>query len=970
MDRRRFIEGMSLSALVSRFCAAHAIKAQFLNDVSAAYSEPSGTSAGGPVPIPISVAEVANPVIDLGGQWKFSLNPPAEFWNREVDTTSWADVSVPGEFVMQGFDVVEDVEYPCRRKIKIPRDMMRKRFFLRFDGVYGYARVWVNGTYVRDHFGGFTSWDCEITQYVGDDPEFDLVVGVTDRSDDISQASFYAKHSIAGILRKARFFVLPETHIRTISVIATPDVENGNGSLDVSASISPQPATTTQLQFKLTDADGKTVTLDRAAVEIPAHGDVSGFKISAKSPQLWDAEHPHLYMLEVTLVAGGKPVETLQRHIGFRAVERKGNQLLVNGRPVKLHGVCRHSVHPLYGRAIPPEFDDQDASLLRDANINFVRTSHYPPSEEFLAACDRLGIYLEEETAVCWSNVLDGPSSDPRFTARFLSQFREMIERDKDHPSVLFWSLGNESQWGTNFAQEYSFARTYDTSRPLIFSYPDTVHWGTDAYDIYSKHYADVGSDVGSQVFPVLNDEFAHISCYNVDTLRRDPGVRNFWGESISRFGDKFVASDGCLGGSIWAGIDEVFLLPEKPVGYGPWGILDGWRRPKPEYWLTKKAYSPIRIKDRPLNHLRRGPIQVPVLNAYDHTNLSELDIRWKLNGQATRLEGVEVPPRTTGVLAIPVKEWGEDDVLEIQFLRQDGSLVDQYRLPCTAAAPPVYSNSAGEVRLDDRREEVLVEGRGLAITLSRATGLITRATCNGQLLLEGGPYLNLGSGPLEQWLLTSFEVFEKGGCVIARTSGQYGGVDNFEADFEIQIDGSGLIVTRYRMLDEKKEFSHLGVSYRLTEHVERLAWHRLSLWSVYPDDHIGRPKGVAPRLVAGESQKYRSKPEVPWSEDVGDPFLFRDQAVPSGTNDFRSLKEHVWNASCILSDGRTRVRIEADADVAALATPMSDHRVLFTGYNYWSYPDLQWGNYTGTGKPPAEIVHEIRIRLTEEAGD
>ena len=122
----------------------------------------------------------------------------------------------------------------------------------------------------------------------------------------------------------------------------------------------------------------------------------------------------------------------------------------------------------------------------------------------------------------------------------------------------------------------------------------------TAAFDIFSKHYADASSDLRSDSYPVLNDEYAHIPCYDLDTLRRDPGVRNFWGESIQRFGDKFLAAEGCLGGSIWAGIDEVFLMPEGPAGYGPWGIIDGWRREKPEYWLTRKAYSPIRVEAAP----------------------------------------------------------------------------------------------------------------------------------------------------------------------------------------------------------------------------------------------------------------------------------------------------------------------------------------------------------------------------------
>ncbi|HEX4022123.1 MAG TPA: glycoside hydrolase family 2 TIM barrel-domain containing protein [Acidobacteriaceae bacterium] len=959
--------------MATRLGLAQPHEGRFLNNDTSASTKPySLAPVSGLVPVPASVNSVATPVIDLGGTWKFLLDPPAEFWRRDLNLSQWSDINVPGEFATQGFSVVENTEYPCRRKVQLPPELKGHKIFVRFDGVYGYARVWVNGTYVRDHFGGFTSWECEITQHVEPGQEFDLVIGITDRSDDISQASYYAKHSIAGVLRKVRLIAVPDHHLTTFSVSTMLDSQFENGSIQIDAALSSQDFTTAELRLELTDAAGIKIPLDHDSVTLSRHQPITTQTVVVGSPKLWDSEHPNLYALEASLLVNGKLVETLRRSIGFRVVERKGNQLLVNGLPVRLRGVCRHSIHPIYGRAVPPEFDEMDATLFRDANINFVRTSHYPPTEEFLAACDRHGIYVEEETAVCWSNVVDGPSSNPEFTQRFLSQFREMVERDREHPAVLFWSLGNESQWGSNFAGEYSLAHECDSTRPLIFSYPDTVPWGTTAYDIYSKHYADVSSDVGSDTFPMLNDEFAHVSCYNVDTLRRDPGVRNFWGESISRFGNKFLTSDGCLGGSIWAGIDEVFLLPGGPVGYGPWGLIDGWRRQKPEYWLTKKAYSPVRIHDNQTLYAGAdGKPQVPVFNAFDHTNFVELEIRWKLGEESGRLSAVDIAPRCSGLMTIPAKNSNKNDLLDLQFLRSDGSLVDHFRLPLGPRQKPVYETSGKEIHLENGRSEVLIKGSDFVVTISRATGLITHATCGGQLVLEGGPYLNLGSGLLEPWLLTSFGVSEEGGCVVAMTAGQYGdgGSHTVNAEFEIRIDGGGLIATRYRILGGHEGYSHLGISYRLPENVDKLSWDRLALWSIYPDDHIGRQKGVARRKALGAEQPYRSKPQTPWSEDMGDVFLFgKDARQPSATNDFMSLKEYVWYASCILSDGKTRARVEASADVAVTAYPSPDHGVLFTAYNYWSFPDLTWGNYTGTKEPPAQTMQEILLRLTTSA--
>ncbi len=510
------------------------------------------------IPMPTSIQGIQDAVIGLTGTWLFAPLPPAEFWKQDVDASKWSQIMIPSELAMQGFDISPDVEYPCRRTIQIPGEFANHRIFLRFDGVYSHARVWVNGIFVRAHSGGFTSWDAEITDLVRPGTSAQLVVGITDQSEDISQGSYYAKHSIAGILRNVRMFAVPMIHLIDLGVTAGFDRDRA-GTISLKAklsSLSSPNGARAKLRFAVRNASGAVVPFEPALEpEIsPDHPIVQELHIG--SAKAWDTEHPNLYLLEVALVAGEQVIETVERSIGFRSVHRDGNQLFVNGRPVNLHGVCRHSIHPLHGRAVPLEIDERDAVLLREANVNFVRTSHYPPTEAFLEACDRHGIYVEEETAVCWSR---DSSSNPDLKEHFVEQFQEMVVRDRHHPCVLFWSLGNESNWGPNIAAEKNRAEEQDPTRPTIFSYPDTVPMATNCYDIYSKHYADVHSSLDSSTYPLLNDEFAHVSCYNVDTLRRDPGVRNFWGESIKRFGEKFLTEDGCLGGSIWAGSTKCF---------------------------------------------------------------------------------------------------------------------------------------------------------------------------------------------------------------------------------------------------------------------------------------------------------------------------------------------------------------------------------------------------------------------------
>jgi hypothetical protein len=966
VDRRQFIESLSATCLTSKLdllSKTVVIKAERPLAFSSAL-------AGQPavlIPIPTSIQGVRNPAIGLAGTWLSAPLPPAEFWKADAGASQWSPVEVPSELAMMGFDISPDVEYPCRRTLQIPAEFANHRIFVRFDGVYSHARVWVNGVFVRDHSGGFTSWDAEITDHVQAGASAQLVVGITDESDDISQGSYYAKHSIAGIIRGVRMFAVPKTHLRDLAVTASFDHDRG-GMISLNTALSSQDEISARLRLTLLDSSGDAMPFDPASEPEVSPEQPLERALHVASPKAWDAEHPNLYRLEIAVVADGQIVETVERVIGFRTVHRAGNQLFVNGQPVKLHGVCRHSIHPLYGRAVPPEFDERDAALFRDANVNFIRTSHYPPTEAFLEACDRHGIYIEEETAVCWSTA---SSSNPDLKEHFLGQFQEMVTRDQHHACVLFWSLGNESSWGPNIAAEKEYAEEQDPSRPTIFSYPDTVPMGTNSYDIYSKHYADVHSNLDSRTYPLLNDEFGHVSCYNLDTLRRDPGVRNFWGDSIRRFGEKFLTGDGCLGGSIWAGIDEVFLLPSGPVGYGEWGIIDGWRRKKPEHWLTRKAFSPVRLDETAcLPMPQHGqPLFIPLENAFNHTNFSELEVRWAAAADSGTIAPMDIAPHNSGFIEIPPRHWTPGERLNLEF-RMNRSLIEQVDLAIGVAPRRPQATTTGTLSLDDRVNDYSVTGAKFSLVVSKQTGLITEAVLGQQRILQGGPFLDVGSGAVTSWQMTHSEVRREENRVIVFTQGAgkaVEGIDGIPVQFEIVIDAGGGILTRYRAEIKPGKDPNLGIAYLLPDSLDKLSWKRRALWSMYPDDHIGRAEGVAPRRAAHPMPAYRQEPSWPWSEDEGDSFLWGKSGFdPGATNDFRSLKPNILRASIGAHDGAFQVRTEADGDTAVRASLQSG-AVCFSIYRFWSYPDLDWGNYTGPGAPPALTTLETKIWLTDQ---
>jgi hypothetical protein len=534
---------------------------------------------------------------------------------------------------------------------------------------------------------------------------------------------------------------------------------------------------------------------------------------------------------------------------------------------------------------------------------------------------------------------------------------------------VLLWSLGNESQWGDNFTSERMYVQKADPSRPLIFSYPDTIPWNVPRCDIYSKHYAEWDSNLGGAGSPVLHDEFAHVSCYNVETYRRDPGVRNFWGHSIAKFGDSFLATDGCLGGSIWAGIDEVFLLPDKPAGYGPWGILDGWRREKPEYWLTKKAYSPIRLRDEELGQPPRGAVlSVAVTNAFDHTNLRELEIVWSTAHGSGKLREVDIEPRGTGYLEIPAQPWATGDVLDLQFVRADGLLIDHFKLPVGARSAIQTTSATATVELDETELDIIVRMGKMLVRFSRETGLITEASLGGEKVIEGGPFLDLGNGYFKGWILRSIDIRKGDDRVAVLGSGESrftDGIVKTKVDFEIEIDSTGLLTTRYRITGNMPKASHLGVAFLVSAQAESVTWDRKAQWSVYPDDHIGRNAGTALRKPANALPQYRTQPAWAWSQDAGDPYDTQALTARPETRDFCAIKENVWSASLALEGGGAGVSVEGDADIAVRAASLPDGRVALSVFHFWSYPDLVWGNYVGPADLPAQTMHEVRLRLS-----
>lgn len=888
-------------------------------------------------PLPRATLGVRNPVISLDGVWKLNVQPSGAFWSATTDPETWCDVVVPGDLAAQGIATADDEEYAYRRRVAIPADFAGRRILLRFDSVSCAARVWIDGEYIRSHYGGFTTWYADVTGHVTPGRDADLVVGVTDKPDEISP--FHR----GGIIRGVRLVAFPEDYLTRLHVETDLTDDYRDAVLRVSAAMAFHAHDRGQVHLTLTDPRGDPVAISPDSIDLSRAHPAGNINVPIASPRTWDAEHPNLYTLEARVVVDGAIVETMSREVGFRAVEIRGNRLYVNGREVKLRGVNRHDVYPTTGRAVIPELVERDVRLFRDANVNFIRTSHYPPPEELLNACDRYGIYVEEETAVAFvGRTLRPTQNDPAFRSAYLDQFREMIERDRDHPCVILWSLANESFWGRNLGEQYEYAKAADPHRPTIYSYAITIPDGTRSCDVWSVHYARYDDDLAATIdtffgqawgrdLPVLHDEYAHVVCYNLNEQRRDPAVREFWGMALKRFWENIFTTAGALGGAIWAGIDDTMILPSGYIRAREWGIVDGWRREKPELWLTKKAYSPVRIADHELDVPACGNVlRIPIKNWFDHTNLNEIEVHWSVGNDAGVMSGPDVLPHSEGTLEIPAHAWRNGEVLNLTFFRTPDLVVDEFNLPIGTVDRSFPGPRGPAPHLHEADDSISVLGADFSLVFSRQTGLITSGTQRGSELITGGPYLNLVGIDLSEWALRSLRTRVEGDEAVVEIAGCYGAV---VARFELRVDAHGLITVaciidrppaipprakRVGLWFDVGGYREVGVSFVLASGVDRLRWERKALWSAYPEDHLGRSTGLARRIRTEGDEAYGERPSWPWSEDMRNYALFgRYDVGGRGTTDFRSTKHNIWYASIFQAGSSDQLRVESDGTAA-----------------------------------------------------
>ncbi len=734
--------------------------------------------------------------LSLNGNWKFNwsrkpADAPQNFYRSNFNVELWDEIKVPNCWELQGYGIpiymnithpfvpadpprVPDYYNPTgcyRRVFAVPEAWDRRQIFLHFDGVKSACYVWINGKEVGYSEGSMTPAEFNITPFLKTG-ENTVAVQVYRWSDGsyLEDQDFWR---LSGIHRRVYLFSTPSVHIRDFFCRTDLDKEYQDALLQVRVNIkneSTKEGSSYTVNVNLYDENNRAVLEKPLSKECSPEGETEAlleFEQMIENPKKWSAEHPNLYKVVIALQNQDEEIiETVSHSIGFREVELKDGQMHVNGVPILLKGVNRHEHDPDHGRTVSEESMVQDILRMKQFNINAVRTSHYPNVPRWYELCDEYGIYLIDETNLESHHFWDRFTKDPDWKGAFLDRCQRMVERDKNHPSIIIWSLGNEAGFGENHIAMAEWIHEYDPTR-LVFYNPADNH---PCVDLISPMYArpwQVAELAEKENRPVFLCEYAHAmgnSCGN---------LREYW--------DTIYAHKRLQGGFIWdwvdQGIRQKTISGEEYYAYGgDFGdhpndgnfLINGlvWPdcEPQPELWEYKKVIQPVEVQalDRWQGHFR-------ILNQYNFTNLNTLDIEWELteNGriiQEGKFDPIYLPPKRSHVIIIPFEKpelkAGAEYAMTIRFKLANntpwakaGHEVAFEQFPIlydVPDAPLLDRETIPDITLYESDKYAVIDGEAIYVFFSKEEGKVKTIRCYGKEIVKDGPILNIWRAPTD----------------------------------------------------------------------------------------------------------------------------------------------------------------------------------------------------------------------------
>jgi len=857
----------------------------------------------------------------LNGTWDFALAPDAAaadrlagFYQDGFPGAGFRPIRVPSNWALEGFE--EPIYARARQggdgfyvlRFQAPANLTGKRVLLHFGGVWDSAEVWLNSAPLGRHDSGFTGFAFDVTPNLKAGAENRLAVRVRQFTKD-SAFDTNDDWAMGGIYRDVWLEAMPAaTYIDRVETSTTFDAQFRDADLNLrvlvsgsrgfgvggrggaqaggrGANAAPDPGY--DLRAILTGPDGKEV--QRTVLAIPAHRGTARdtlLTMHVSAPQRWTAETPNLYRLTVELAQGGAVTHARTSAVGFRQISTAGGVLRINGQAVKLRGVCRHDENPDVGRATRREDWLQDLRLMKAANINMVRTSHYPPAEGFIELCDEMGMYVLDEVPMGFGG---GSGDDPSFLASGLLRAQETIARDRNHPSVIVWDIGNENPFTALHLAMIRLVKGSDPTRPVLM--PQRIdEFLPPEIDILAPHYrppSALDQLAAHSSRPIITTEYTH--AYAEDGFG---GLAESW--------RALTQHPSGAGGSIWMWQDQGLTRtrigsngqPEKYIQI----VTDGWdgivradRTPQRDYWEARAVYAPVVLPEDAVHFWPgQAQVRVPIRNDYDFTELSTVGVHWSLMADDRELAKgdakVNAAPHALGYLALPVDaiksvEPGVAHYAHLAFLRADGSQIVERAVelladgpapePARPALPQVRVKSAKTVAItagpvsyefDPASARLIAASAGTAKVITGSRFTIWRPLgANDVLTLrtrpDAVPDLNKYSAAVKSW-----KVAEEDAGVRIDAEAEYtvNEKNSFSVAYTYRIGRDGALRVEYTVKPQV-EFAWLpeiGMEFETAAGLDHLRWLGLGPLDAYPNEKTAPILGVYAGRTDSETAK------------------------------------------------------------------------------------------------------------------
>lgn len=688
--------------------------------------------------------------ISLNGDWKFNWvkhpdERPQDFYRTDYNDSAWKTIPVPSNWEMQGYGtpIYVSAGYPFkidpprvmgepkenytafternpvgsyRHTFNIPQLWDGRRIFIYFEGVQNAFYVWVNGKKVGYSQGSMEPSEFDITDYIKNGKN-QVSVEVY-RWSDGSYLEDQDMWRTSGIHRDVYIYSTSDVRISDFAVRTILDKNYENASLQIKPKLKSYNGNKLEgwnIEAQLYDAQNKPILAEaliqdafpvlnadyKASVmsdREPQRGyaKFAWLETEIKKPLKWTAETPNLYTLVLTLKNDkGETVETLRSHVGFRSIEVKNGQVLINGKPIRFRGVNRHEHDPATGRTVSVERMIQDIELMKKANINAVRTSHYPNHPVWYELCDKYGLYVMDEADIEEHGLRGQLANNPAWHAAFMDRAVRMAERDKNFPSVVFWSMGNEAGYGPNFAAISAWLKEFDPTRPIHYEGaqgnpdPKTVDVISRFYPRTQDEYLNPNIVEGEDKERAENARWERLLSIALDTTDNRPVLTSEYAHAMGNamgnfkeYWDEIYSNKRMLGGFIWDWVDQGLYKTAdngtRFIAYGGDfgdkpnlrafcfnGVVFSERETSPKYYEVKKVYQPVKVDAK---HLDKNKTQIMITNRNHFINLNEYETRWYLiAGSDTIQKGtipdIDIPAGETKECSIPFKKIKADEL-------------------------------------------------------------------------------------------------------------------------------------------------------------------------------------------------------------------------------------------------------------------------------------------------------------------